>query len=109
MPIVHVDDKNFKEEVLKSALPVLADFFAEWCMPCKKVAPVLEEIAKEYEGKVKVVKIDVDNAGPTASSFGIMSVPTLMIFNAGKAVSQSVGALSKHEIKKKLNEALGVN
>ncbi len=108
MSIVYVDDKNFKEEVLKSSLPVLADFFTQWCGPCKRVAPVLEEIAKEYEGKLKVAKIDVDEAGKTASSFGVMSVPTLIVFKEGKALSQSAGAMSKHELKKKLAEVLGI-
>ena len=107
MSVVHASDKNFKEEVLKSELPVLVDFSAEWCGPCKMVAPVVEEIAKEYKGKLKVVKVDVDNAGATASSFGIMSVPTLMVFKDGKALSQSVGAMSKFELKNKLREVLG--
>src|SRR3989338_6252344 len=102
MSIVHVNDKNFKEEVLKAELPVLVDFFAEWCGPCKTVAPVLEDIAKEYSGKIKVVKVDVDGAGSTASQFGIMSVPTLMIFKDGKALSQNVGAMSKYELKNQL-------
>lgn len=106
MALIHVDDKNFKDEVLNSDLPVLVDFSAEWCGPCKMVAPVVEELAREYSGKFKVAKIDVDAAGSTASSLGVMSVPTLMIFNKGKVISQSVGALSKGELKKKLNEAL---
>ena len=106
MSIVHADDKNFKEEVLKAALPVLVDFFAPWCGPCKMVAPVVEELAKEYSGKLKVVKVDVDEAGSTASSLGIMSVPTIMFFKDGKVVSQTVGALSKSELKKKLSEVL---
>ena len=107
MSIGHVSDKNFKEEVLKAELPVLVDFFAEWCGPCKMVAPVIEDVAKEYSGKIKVVKVDVDEAGSTASSYGIMSVPTIMIFKDGKVISQSVGAMSKPEIKKKLAEVLG--
>lgn len=107
MSIVHLDDKNFKEEVLKAELPVLVDFFAEWCGPCKMVAPVLEDISKEYSGKIKVVKVDVDEAGSTAAHYGIMSVPTLMIFKDGLVVSQSAGALSKYELKNKLREVLG--
>lgn len=107
MSIVYVNDKNFKEEVLKAELPVLVDFFAEWCGPCKKVAPVLEDISREYSGKIKVVKVDVDETGSTAAHYGIMSVPTLMIFKDGKVVSQSAGALSKYELKNKLREALG--
>lgn len=107
MSVVHVDDKNFKDEVLKAGLPVLVDFSAEWCGPCKMLAPVVEDIAKEYSGKVKVVKVDVDQAGSTASRYGIMSVPTLMVFNRGEVISQSVGAMSKHELKNKLSEVLG--
>ena len=107
MSIAHVNDKNFKEEVLKAELPVLVDFFAEWCGPCKMVAPVIEDVAKEYSGKLKVVKVDVDEAGSTASNLGIMSVPTIMIFKAGKAVSRAWGAMSKYELKKKLAEVLG--
>lgn len=106
MSIVHVSDKNFKEEVLKATLPVLVDFFAEWCGPCKMVAPVVEDIAGEYKGKIKVAKVDVDTAGQTASHYGIMSVPTLMIFKDGKVISQSVGAMSKYELKSKLKEVL---
>ena len=107
MSIAHVNDKNFNEEVLKADLPVLADFFAEWCGPCKTVAPVLEEIAREYSGKIKVVKVDVDQAGSTATHFGIMSVPTLMFFKDGQVISQSVGAMSKYELKNKLKEVFG--
>jgi len=107
MSIVHVNDKNFKEEVLKAELPVLVDFFAEWCGPCKMMAPVLEDISKEYSGKIKVVKVDVDHAGSSAAHYGIMSVPTLMLFKDGKVVSQSAGALSKYELKNKLREGLG--
>jgi len=91
MSIGHVSDKNFKEEVLKAELPVLVDFFAEWCGPCKMVAPVIEEVAKEYSGKIKVVKVDVDEAGSTASGYGVMSVPTIMIFKAGKVVPERGG------------------
>lgn len=107
MSIAHVNDKNFKEEVLKAELPVLVDFFAGWCGPCKMVAPVIEDIAEEYKGKIKVAKVDVDDAGATASHYGIMSVPTLLIFKDGKVISQSVGAMSKFELKHKLKEVLG--
>lgn len=107
MSVVHVTDKNFKDEVLKAELPVLVDFFAEWCGPCKMVGPVVEDIAKEYKGKVKVVKVDVDSAGSTATHYGIMSVPTLMVFKEGKVVSHNVGAMSSFELKNKLREVLG--
>ena len=104
--IHHVTDTNFKSEVLESSLPVLVDYWAEWCGPCKMIAPAIEDIAKEYAGRLKVVKVDVDSAGSTASSLGIMSVPTIMFFKDGKVISQTVGALSKSELKKKVNEVI---
>lgn len=106
MPLVHVSDKNFKEEVLLSKLPVLVDFFAVWCGPCKAIAPVVEELAKEYDGKFKICKLDVDEGQATASSYGIMSVPTLMIFKNGSVVEQVVGALSKQQLKQKIEANL---
>lgn len=102
MPLVHLSDSNFKQEVLSEKLPVLVDFFAVWCGPCKAVAPVIEELAKEYDGKFKVCKLDVDNGQDTATTYGIMSVPTLMIFKNGKVVEQAVGALSKQQLKQKM-------
>ena len=108
MAVVNVDDKNFQEEVLKSKLPVVADFWAQWCAPCKRVAPILEEIANEYKGKIKVAKIDVDQANASASRYGVMSVPTIMIFDKGKVLSQSAGAISKNEIKSKIADVLSM-
>jgi len=99
MAIQHVDDSSFNSEVTKASKPVLVDFWAEWCGPCKMVAPILEEIAKEYEGKLKIAKVDVEKGPNTASNFGVMSIPTLMLFNNGKVVTQVVGAVSKKEIK----------
>lgn len=95
---ISVNDKNFKEEVLKSELPCLVDFWAKWCMPCLMVAPVVEEIAREYYGKLKVCKVNVDEAPNTASSYGIMSIPTLAIFKNGEAVDKILGALPKAEL-----------
>ena len=95
-----VNDKNFKQEVLDSDLPVLVDFWAVWCGPCLMVAPAVEQIAKEYKGKLKVCKLNVDEAPKTASSYGIMSIPTLGIFKAGKIVDKVIGALPKSEIEK---------
>ncbi len=92
---VKVNDKNFKHEVLESSVPVLVDFWAPWCGPCQMVAPVVEEIAKEYKGKLKVCKINVDEASDTASDYGILSIPTLAIFKDGKEVDKFVGALPK--------------
>lgn len=95
---VKANDKNFKQEVLESSITVLVDFWAEWCGPCRMVAPVVEEIAKEYQGKLKVCKVNVDKAPNTASSYGIMSIPTLAIFKKAKVADKVVGALSKTEL-----------
>ena len=95
---IKIDDKSFKQEVLKEDLPVLVDFWAEWCGPCRMVAPVVEQIAKEYKGRLKVFKLNVDEAPKTASSYGIMSIPTLAIFKNGKIVDKIVGALPKAEL-----------
>lgn len=95
---VNVNDENFKKEVLESELPCLVDFWAEWCMPCHMVAPTVEAIAKEYKGKLKICKLNVDEAPKTASSYGIMSIPTLAIFKNGKVVDKIVGVLSKAEL-----------
>lgn len=99
MSIMHFTDANFKAEVLESATPVLVDFWATWCGPCRMVAPVVEEIAKEYAGKVKVGKVDVDENSRIASDLGIMSIPTIMIFRDGKVMEQVVGALGKGQLK----------
>jgi len=95
---INVNDKNFEQEVLKSDIPVLVDFWAEWCGPCHMVAPVVEEIAKEYQGKLKVCKLNVDEAPQVASCYGIMSIPTLAIFKDGKVADKIVGALPKSEL-----------
>jgi thioredoxin 1 len=96
-----VSDKTFEEEVLKSKEPVLVDFFAEWCGPCKAMAPALDQVATEMAGKVKVVKLDVDDNPGTTSKYGIRAMPTLMIFKDGKVAGQHVGALVQ---KKKLED-----
>jgi thioredoxin 1 len=95
---VEVTVDNFKEEVLGSDLPVLADFWAEWCAPCKMVAPVLEEIAGEQAGKLKVAKVNVDEQSELATQFGIVSIPTLLLFKDGEVVNKQVGAGSKEVI-----------
>ncbi len=99
MSVLHLNDSNFNSEVVNSKEPVLVDFWAEWCGPCKMVAPVIEEISKEYEGKVKFAKLNVEEAANTATNFGIMSIPTLMLFKNGSVVKQIVGAVSKSELK----------
>ncbi len=95
---VTVNDSNFKKEVLESDIPALVDFWAQWCAPCHMVAPVVKEIAKEYKGKLKVCKLNVDEASDTASRYGIMSIPTLAIFKNGEVAGKVVGALSKSEL-----------
>lgn len=104
--IVHVTDASFENEVLSSDLPVLVDFWAEWCGPCKMIAPVLVEIADEYAGKIKVCKIDVDANPDTAPKFGIRGIPTLIIFKNGNQEATKVGALSKSQLAEFIDAAL---
>ncbi len=96
--IVHVSDATFDSEVLNSDLPVLVDFWAEWCGPCKMIAPVLSEIADEYNGKIKVCKVDVDANPDVPPKFGIRGIPTLILFKGGNAEATKVGALSKTQL-----------
>ncbi|MFO7848659.1 MAG: thioredoxin [Spirochaetia bacterium] len=98
MSLQTVTDENFEEEVLKSDVPVIVDFWAEWCVPCKMIHPILEEIAEAYEGKLKVVKVNVDEDGDIASSYNIISIPTLLLFKDGTVVNQQVGAGSRKAI-----------
>ena len=95
---VKVNDENFKKEVLESELPCLVDFWAGWCMPCRMVAPTVEAIAKEYKGKLKICKLNVDEAPETASTYGIMSIPTLAFFKNGKVANKVIGVVSKSEL-----------
>ena len=94
----HVTDASFEEDVLKSAGPVLVDFWAEWCGPCKMIAPVLEELAEEYAGKLKIVKLDVDANPVTAPKYNVKGIPTLIIFKNGNVEAKKVGALSKSQL-----------
>jgi thioredoxin 1 len=89
---------NFTSEVLDSKIPVLVDFWAEWCMPCRMIAPSVAQLSETYNGKIKVGKVNVDDEGDIASQYGIISIPTLMVFKDGKIAKQKVGALPKHEI-----------
>lgn len=95
---LEVTDATFDKEVIKSGTPVLVDFFATWCGPCKAVAPILDEIGKELAGKLKVVKVDIDAAGDTTASFGIQSVPTLVLVKGGKEVGRILGAAPKRDL-----------
>ena len=104
--ILELSDANFKKEVLEADKPVLVDFWATWCMPCKAIAPVVEELAKSYSGKVKVGKMDIDHHQATPQSFGIRSIPTLLVFKGGKVVDQIVGAVPKGKIEDALRKAL---
>lgn len=97
--ILHVTQENFDAEVLKSSLPVLIDFWAVWCGPCKAIAPLVDQMAVEYNGKLKVCKLDVDKAGQIAATYGVRSIPTLLIFKGGKVVDQRVGALNRDKLK----------
>jgi thioredoxin 1 len=106
MMAVEVTDSNFQSEVLQSDKPVLVDFWAEWCGPCKMIAPMVEELAKEYDGKLKVGKVNVDSNQQTSMQYGIRSIPTLLIFKGGKVVDQLVGAVPKKMLAEKLAKHL---
>ncbi len=105
--IVTVTGANFDQEVLKATVPVLVDFWAEWCGPCKMIAPVLDELADEQVGKVKIVKVNVDNAQELAGKYRISSIPTLLIFKGGMVKEQVVGMTGKKDLEKKLAAHLG--
>ena len=96
--IVHVSDDSFDQEVLKSDKPVLVDYWAEWCGPCKMIAPILEEIAETYGGKLKIAKLNIDDNPETPPKFGIRGIPTLMLFKNGSVEATKVGALSKSQL-----------
>ena len=96
--IQHVSDESFDSDVLNSGVPVLVDYWAEWCGPCKVIAPVLEEIASEYDGKIKVCKLDIDANEATPPKYGIRGIPTLMLFKIGNVEATKVGALSKSQL-----------
>jgi thioredoxin 1 len=106
MKPVTITDANFESEVIKSNIPVLIDFWATWCGPCKAIAPIVEDLAKEYDGKVKIGKVDVDDNQQTAIKYGIRSIPTLLIMKNGKVNDTIVGAVPKAQIVQKLNAAL---
>ena len=99
----HFTDENFNQEALSSDIPVLVDFYADWCGPCKMLAPIIEELAPAYEGKVKIGKLNVDNAPATAEKYGIMSIPTLLFIKNGEVVNKIVGLVSKAALEEALN------
>ena len=103
---IDIDDGSFGQNVLQAETPVLVDFWATWCGPCRMVAPVVEELAQEYEGKIRFTKVDVDQNPNTAGKYGIMSIPTLIIFKNGEPFSHVVGFRPKAELKRELDAAL---
>lgn len=103
---IAVNDSNFEEVVLKSEQPVLVDFWAEWCGPCKMMLPIVEELSGEFEGKITVAKVDVDNNQGTAAKFGIRNIPTILFFKGGAVVDKQVGAVPKASLVEKINKLL---
>lgn len=104
--VVIITDGNFDGEVLKSNIPVLVDFWAAWCGPCKQLAPVIDELAKEYKDKIKVGKLDTEEHNSTPAKFGIAAIPTIILFNKGQAVNKMVGAKSKKDLKAAIDAQL---
>ena len=105
--LVTLTQDNFSTEVLNSPVPVLVDFWAEWCGPCKMIAPILDELATEYDGKVKVGKVNIDDHQNLAAQFGIRAIPTLLVFKAGQVAEQVVGLKSKRDLKASLDRVTG--
>jgi thioredoxin 1 len=109
MTMIELTDDNFQKEVLESSTPVLVDFWAVWCGPCRAIAPLVEEIARDYEGKLKVGKMDVDAHQDVPIRFGIRSIPTLMVFKNGKVVEQIIGGIPKQQLLSKVTPHLAAN
>ncbi len=103
---ITVTSSNFDTEVVKSAVPVVADFWAEWCGPCKMIAPILKDLAKDYKDRIKIAKIDVDAEGELAQQFNIVSIPTILVFNKGQVVKQQIGAVPRQALEKMIKEVL---
>ncbi len=106
MATVSVSDESFKVEVLESEQPVLVDFWAEWCAPCKMIGPIVEDLSNEYVGKFKFTKLNVDDSPNTAAQYGVRGIPTLLIFHGGQPVDQVVGAVPKNVLKGRVDNAL---
>lgn len=105
--IAILTQENFEQEVLQSPKPILVDFWAEWCGPCKMLAPVLDELAAEYDGRVRIGKVNIDDHQALAAQFGIQSIPTLLLFQQGQVVEQVVGMRSKRDLSSRLEKAAG--
>jgi thioredoxin 1 len=104
--ITHVNDDAFQQQVLESDVPVLLDFWAEWCGPCKAIAPMLEDLAKDYEGKLRVVKVNIDHNQQTPRTYGVRGIPTLMVFKNGKVEATQIGAVSKGQLTQMIDKAI---
>ncbi|MBC7260270.1 MAG: thioredoxin [Chloroflexi bacterium] len=105
--VIHLTDANFDKEVAESPLPTLTDFWAAWCGPCKMIAPIIDQLAQEYDGKMKVTKLDVDQNPTVATRFGVMSIPTLILFKGGQPVERIVGYMPKEKLVERLKPHLG--
>ncbi len=106
MGAIHLTEQNFEQEVLKSEIPVLVDFWAEWCGPCRMIGPTIEELAEEFAGRAKIAKLNVDEAQQLAMKYNVMSIPTLLFIKDGEVVDQVIGVVSKDHLVKKLNAIL---
>jgi thioredoxin 1 len=106
MAVKHIEDGDFETQVLNADGPVLVDFWAEWCGPCKQIAPALDELSSEYDGKISIIKINIDENPEAPTTYGVRSIPTMMIFQDGQASTTKVGAMPKSQIKEWIDESL---